>query len=360
MHQHGIVIAHAVGRDPAVLGFCLDAPRHRETLDLSRPIRLAGWLALAPAAADARLSLRTGKTAHRLELRVDRPDVVRRLQKTQGQDVPLRCGFDLTLPAFEEATLCLELDANRPTVLAALSIVPMDAVSDAAHDHRYLHEDVPLAEAISHASFWETVLAAGNRPGVRVLEVGSRAVTDGGKGRRGRERFDQADYVGFDYYPGRNVDVVGDAHKLSSYFDAPFDLIVSFAVFEHFAMPWVVAVEMAKCLKVGGLVAVETHFSFSSHERPWHFFQYSDMGLRALFSPALGFACLEAGLSNPIVGRFSSMADPYLRGRPVTGLYCHSEILARKERHVADFNWNDLDITAVVGQTRYPVGGDKG
>jgi hypothetical protein len=70
-------------------------------------------------------------------------------------------------------------------------------------------------------------------------------------------------------------------------------------------MPWIVATEIAKLLKVGGVVFVETHFSFSSHERPWHFFQFSDMALKTLFSSALGFECIEAGMSNPLVGRFS-------------------------------------------------------
>ena len=354
MHQYGIVVAHAMGRNPAVLGFCLDAPGHREVLDRTRPIRLVGWVGLPPAAGEVQLSLRTDKTTYPVNLTVARPDVVRRLAKSQGLTVPLHCGFDLTVSAFEEATLTVQSGTAQATVLAALSIVPMDAVSAAAHDHLYVHGDVPQSAVFSHATFWQQVLSIGNHPGLRVLEVGSRAVTAQGKGPRGRERFDQAEYIGFDYYPGKNVDVVGDAHNLSSYFAAPFDLILSFAVFEHFAMPWIVAVEMAKCLKVGGVVAVETHFSFSSHERPWHFFQFSDMALRTLFSPALGFQCLEAGLSNPIVGRFSSLADPYLRGRPVTGLYCHSEILARKVREVPDFDWGRLDATDVVGGLRYP------
>jgi len=91
------------------------------------------------------------------------------------------------------------------------------------------------------------------------------------------------------------------------------DLIFSSAVFEHFAMPWLVAEQAAKLLKTGGHVFVETHFSFLSHERSWHFFQHSDMALRVLFSPALGFDCVETGMSNPIVGHFSTLADPYLR-----------------------------------------------
>ena len=220
-------------------------------------------------------------------------------------------------------------------------------------DDRYLRPDVPLSQTISHPKWFAHLLGLGNKPGMRVLEIGSREVTALSTARKD---FSQAQYVGFDYYAGNNVDVVGDVHKLSSYFgaDEKFDIIYSSACFEHFAMPWIVATEIAKLLKVDGLVFVETHFSFSSHERPWHFFQFSDMALRVLFSEALGFECIEAGMSNPIVGRFSSRADPYLRNKPIVGLYCHTEYLGRKVRDVPDFNWSHLALRDVVGDTRYP------
>lgn len=48
-------------------------------------------------------------------------------------------------------------------------------------------------------------------------------------------------------------------------------LIFSSAVFEHFAMPWQVSIEMIKLLKEGGYLFIETHYSYSGHERPWHF-----------------------------------------------------------------------------------------
>lgn len=99
---------------------------------------------------------------------------------------------------------------------------------------------------------------------------------------------------------------------------------------------------------------VETHFAFSSHERPWHFFHFSDMALRVLFSEATGFDCIDAGLSNPIVGRFSSLADAYLRNNPVTELYGHSEYLGRKVREVADVDWGRVGLPSVVGGTQYP------
>ena len=221
------------------------------------------------------------------------------------------------------------------------------------YDGEFLLCDVPMSQTVSHSNWHAYLSEIGNKPGMRILEIGSREVT--GKSIA-REMFSKAEYSGFDYYPGANVDVVGDAHKLSSYFkdNDQFDIIYSSACFEHFAMPWIVAVEIAKLLKIGGTVFIETHFSFSSHERPWHFFQFSDMALKTLFSRSLGFECIEAGMSNPIVGRFSTFADDYLRLKPVTGLYCHSEYLGKKVAAIEDFDWRDVDLSDVAGDTKYP------
>lgn len=220
-------------------------------------------------------------------------------------------------------------------------------------DDFFLPADVPLSDIVRHQNWQKYLYNLGNKDGFRILEIGSREVTGPSKAR---QQFSKAEYIGFDFYPGNNVDVVGDAHKLSSYFgqQESFDLIYSSACFEHFAMPWLVATEIAKLLKVGGIVFVETHFSYGSHERPWNFFQFSDMALKALFSDALGFECIEAGMSNPIVGRFSSLADEYLRYRPVFGLFCHSEYLGRKVRQVESFDWAAVDLASVVGNSAYP------
>ena len=220
-------------------------------------------------------------------------------------------------------------------------------------DRDFLDPAVPPAPVIGHQTWQQYLRRIGNRPEVRILEIGSREVTGTSYAAK---LFPKAQYTGFDYYPGRNVDVVGDAHKLSAYFASQecFDIIYSLACFEHFAMPWVVAREIASLLKINGVVFIETHFSNSSHERPWHFFQFSDMGLRVLFSQAMGFECMAAGMSNPIVGRFSSLAAPYLRFRPVKGLYCHSAYLGRKVRRVDDFDWAKVDLHRIVQGTRYP------
>jgi hypothetical protein len=132
-------------------------------------------------------------------------------------------------------------------------------VVEAPFDSQYLCADVPMAKLVSHQNWFDYLVKYFNKPGLRILELGSREVTVKSAARKA---FSGAEYVGFDYYGGDNVDVVGDAHRVSSYFrsDEKFDLIYSAACFEHFAMPWVVAVEIAKLLNVGGFVFVETHF----------------------------------------------------------------------------------------------------
>ena len=204
-----------------------------------------------------------------------------------------------------------------------------------------------------HSRWLEYLAREFNKDGMRVLEIGSRNVT----GANFRSRFSKATYVGFDFYPGENVDIVGDAHKLTTYFKEheKFDLIFSSAVFEHLYMPWVAAMEIQQLLKVGGFVFIETHFSFSSHERPWNFFQFSDMGLRSLFNDSLGFDLIESGMSNPIYGIFSRRADKDLRFSYIPELYCHSEILCRKRREVDDFSWNSVSVDGIVEGSRYPI-----
>jgi len=243
--------------------------------------------------------------------------------------------------------------ANRINELKSQLTTSISSKETTEHDDQFLAEDVSTPKLVSHSKWQEYLYNIGNEKGKRILEIGSREVTGQSSAR---EKFAEAEYIGFDIYPGDNVDIVGDAHKLSSYFkeNEKFDLIYTSACFEHFAMPWIVAEEISKMLKVGGIVFVETHFSYSSHERPWHFFQFSDEALKVLFSKALGFECIEAGMSNPMVGRFSSLADDYLKNKPITGLYCHSEYLGKKVNDVEDFNWKTTELKKLLGDTRYP------
>lgn len=241
----------------------------------------------------------------------------------------------------------------RNELLRRLAARAMRVVgSFAVYPFRFRKNRIPAPTWVGHAQWPDYLAEKFNKEGVRILEIGSRDVT----GHPLRSKFPLASYTGFDFYPGNNVDIAGDVHRLSSYFPPgeKFDLVFSSAVFEHLHMPWVVAIEISKVLAVGGFVFVETHFSFSSHERPWHFFQFSDMGLRSLFNRSLGFDLIDSGMSNPIVGYFDHTSDRNLRYRPVAELYCHSGILCRKRCDHLDFDWTSVDIDGVVEGSRYP------
>ncbi|KPQ36069.1 MAG: Methyltransferase domain [Phormidesmis priestleyi Ana] len=205
----------------------------------------------------------------------------------------------------------------------------------------------------NHGGHWRYFAENANFQGCNFLEIGSREVTGVSK----RSKFiPLASYTGLDVLPGHNVDVVGDAHRLSSHFKkSTFDYIYSTAVFEHLAMPWVVVEEISKILKVGGIVGIETHFSHSEHEAPWHFFQFNEHGLRCLFCPELGFEVLDSGMETPLVGRFSIDSPQQKVGHPVYSLFCHSSVLVRKTSDVDLSSWDwRICLERLFDESMYP------
>ena len=100
----------------------------------------------------------------------------------------------------------------RPARNVLKSLRRLSLAVETKFDKRYLAEDVPMSTLVSHQQWPSYLTELCNKPGMRVLEVGSREVTGLSDAR---SRFSDAEYVGFDYYAGDNVDVVGDSHRLS-------------------------------------------------------------------------------------------------------------------------------------------------
>lgn len=90
----------------------------------------------------------------------------------------------------------------------------------------------------------------------------------------------------------RNVDIVGDAHKLPIK-SGVLDGIVCNAVLEHCKHPWDVASEFRKALRPGGYLFAETPFLQPVHAYPADYFRFTVDGLRSLFCD---FHELEAGV----------------------------------------------------------------
>lgn len=94
-------------------------------------------------------------------------------------------------------------------------------------------------------------------------------------------------YTMTDVEVGQDVDVVADAHKLSSVFgEESFSVVWSSSVFEHLHSPWIAAEEILKVLKPGGLFFAQTHLCFPEHGYPNDFFRFTRNGLERLFDDA--------------------------------------------------------------------------
>ena len=178
----------------------------------------------------------------------------------------------------------------------------------------------------------------------------------GGRARSGVQR--SRDYPGCDVTvldivaePG--VDVVGDAHELSRYLPAEhFDFVLSVAVFEHLAMPWKVAVEMAKVLKHGGIAHVFTHQTIGMHDLPWDFFRFSDAAFTGLFNRATGFEILATQMSSFVHIVPMAWAERY-RGAERGGGFEGSSVLVRKiGEPLVDWDVRVSDFTATSYPTR--------
>jgi SAM-dependent methyltransferase len=202
-----------------------------------------------------------------------RPDL-----KTVFADAPENCGFQLRaivtdISAPEDIVVVFK--ANDGEVLVEK---PAQAVLNDSYR--------PLAKITER--FFECARGATNGT---VLEIGARARS----GIVRRSQFgDKLRYVGFDILAGENVDVVGDAHELSRYFDpGSFDFCYSVSVFEHLMWPWKVALELNAVMKVGGIAFIQSHPTWPKHEMPWDFFRFWDSGWRSLFCEATGFRVLD-------------------------------------------------------------------
>ncbi|MBK1644898.1 hypothetical protein CKO25_09595 [Thiocapsa imhoffii] len=292
---------------------------------------LSGWVVGKSEPVDA-LHIEVDGVRVAVDRWQPRPDLL----AAHAQHAPREhCGFVVELPRRARHELCVTATLGARTASAVLSSAgfPPPAPSPYAHGGGLYSRFVNLVNARE----------------LHVMEIGSRVVSPDSISKR--DLFAKAaSYTGFDYYPDRNTDVVGDAHRLASYFpDRRFEAIFSVSVMEHLAMPWVVALEINKCLEIGGLTFHATHFSWPLHEQPWDFWRFTDQGLKVLFGPQLGFEILASGLYAPLRMHLDEPA-PSQELFPANTGFGGVAILAKK---VADydperFRW-DATLPEVVG-----------
>ncbi len=300
-------------------------------------IGIEGWILGKNGAIDE-VEISLGGTSVAIASWHPRPDVAAAFPQYPYSE---NCGFVAYVPRIAEH--CVTFHAKTQGKISSQTVTFLG-------DKLQHPKDIPHGGAI-YTEFIKLV----NENHLRVLEIGSRAVSPGTRGRR--ELFPDAFYTGFDYYPDENTDVVGDAHRLSQYFkNQRFDAIFSVSVLEHLAMPWVVAMEINKLLEIGGITFHGVPLAWPLHERPWDFWRFSDDGLKVLFAPPLGFEVIKSGLFDPAQIHLAKVW-PGQEGLTKNLTFAGAAVLARK---VADFKsdtfkW-DVTLEEVLGKdSHYPT-----
>ncbi|MES9991761.1 MAG: class I SAM-dependent methyltransferase [Candidatus Thiodiazotropha sp.] len=213
---------------------------------------------------------------------------------------------------------------------------------------------LPLKKKTRSDAFYQVfnrfISSVNEIPRAALLEIGSRDVT----GVVWRDAFQSTvAYTGLDIHEGDNVDLVGDAHTLSSKLPAEhFDAVFSVSVFEYLAMPWKAILEINRVMKPGGLLYISTHPTIPPHELPWDFWRYSKETFKTLLNESTGFEILEAEEGAP--GRIISLSRDRTTARVhLVPINQSIAVLARKTGLPDPGLAWDIPVSSLL-QTEYP------
>ena len=222
------------------------------------------------------------------------------------------------------------------------------------YDEKTIDKNIPRPKYFTHEKGIDWMLSKFDFEGSTILEVGSKEVV--GKSLL-KKKIKKAKYIGLDIQEGKNVNIVTDAHEMSKVLDKnSINCVYSSSVFEHLYAPWLVAEEISKILKLEGYVCIETHFTYQAHERPFNFFNFSDLGLKVLFNPNLGFECIDSGLDIPLRARFSIKNPKYLRMKELYSAMSHSYFVGQKINKIdlTKYKWKRANPTIHNKEDVYP------
>lgn len=189
-----------------------------------------------------------------------------------------------------------------------------------------------------------------SRPGGRalMLDIGGRARSQIER----RLEYPNCDVTVFDIHADPSVDVVGDAHDMARHLRAEcFDFVLCVSVFEHLLMPWKVAVEMNKVMRVGGLALIHTHQTVGLHDMPWDFYRFSEASWPGLFNRFSGFEIVDTMMSGfmQIVPRIWTPAH---EASERSGGFEESSVIIRKTGRTS-LDWR-VQMENVIS-TAYPL-----
>ena len=242
---------------------------------------------------------------------VSRPDISAHFPLLHSDS----CGFALYLPCAPFRPVYLGLSTASGIIIFEVTPPPHCIEQPSTNDTSPLDQFVVRMK----------------RMGGKVVEIGARTVSPGSV-LLASQFEPECQHIGVDIHPAAGVDIVADAHFLShSIARGSISGVFSMVVMEHIAAPWLVAAEINKILKIGGLTFHMLPQTFPVHELPNDFWRMSDEALKVLFGSATGFEIVDAGMLEPVQIYYS----PQTRYGPFLEMPLHrgmgvSFVLARK------------------------------
>lgn len=161
--------------------------------------------------------------------------------------------------------------------------------------------------------FFDTYAGAFQRPGTKVIEIGSQDVNGSL-----RDCCPSAfEYLGADLVSGKGVDVILEDPYSLPFETASTDIVISSSCFEHSEMFWVLFLEIMRILRPDGLFYLNVPSNGDFHRHPvdcWRF--YPDSG-RALVTWAkrngMNPALLESYTSVQIQDQWNDYVAVYVK-----------------------------------------------
>jgi hypothetical protein len=161
--------------------------------------------------------------------------------------------------------------------------------------------DLPIAEIVTNpeAIPRSIVLAEEYRADCLAKAVGKPVFLEvGAKGPASAEMRRKVEpdwtYIGLDYLSDQNVNIVGDAHRLTEYI-APgsVDMVYTSEVMEHLLSPLRFVFEANRVLKAGGVFMARMPTIWPLHAEPWDYWRITQHGWTSLLNVNTGFEILD-------------------------------------------------------------------
>ncbi len=121
------------------------------------------------------------------------------------------------------------------------------------------------------------------KPGMKLLDAGSGRLPE--QLLRGELLATGATLETLDFLPGEGVDHVADVADTKLPAES-YDAIICMQVLEHVTNPQAVCRELYRLCKPGGHVMVSAPQSAWLHNLPYHFFHYTNLGMRQILEEA--------------------------------------------------------------------------